>query len=57
MNLHPRWVVGFVDGEGCFPYPASQRDPTTKNGILQVLPEFVVTQHKRDVQELYAFKS
>ena len=55
MNLHPRWVVGFVDGEGCFHIGIS-KNPTMKNGI-QVLPEFVVTQHKRDVQVLYGLKA
>ena len=55
MNLHPRWVVGFVDGEGCFHIGIS-KNPTMKYGI-QILPEFVVTQHKRDVQVLYALKA
>ena len=55
MNLHPRWVVGFVDGEGSFHIGIS-KNPTMKHGI-QVKPEFVVTQHKRDVQVLYALKA
>ena len=55
MNLHPRWVVGFVDGEGSFHIGIS-KNSTIKNGI-QVLPEFVVTQHKRDVQVLYGLKA
>ena len=55
MNLHPRWVVGFVDGEGCFHIGISKHT-SMKDGV-QVLPEFVVTQHKRDVQVLYGLKA
>ncbi len=54
MQLDAQWVVGFVDGEGCFhvginPHPAMSAG-------FQVLPEFTVVQHKRDVQALYALK-
>ena len=55
MNLHPRWVVGFVDGDGCFHIGISKH-ASMKLGV-QVLPEFVVTQHKRDVQVLYGLKA
>jgi hypothetical protein len=40
-------VVGFVDGEGCF-FVGVNRQPSMKVG-WQVLPEFRVVQHKRDV--------
>ena len=54
MELDANWVVGFVDGEGCF-FVGIQLHPemTTK---YQVLPEFTVVQHERDEQILYALK-
>lgn len=55
MNLSHDWVVGFVDGEGCF-HVSVQKHPEMKGGY-QVLPEFVVVQHIRDIQILYALKN
>ena len=46
-SLSPEWVVGFVDGEGCF-FVGVNRQSTMKVG-WQVLPEFRVVQHRRDV--------
>ena len=54
MNLSPDWVVGFTDGEGCFLVDINQ-NPSTTTGY-QVLLEFVIVQHKRDIQILYALK-
>ncbi|MCS7000872.1 MAG: LAGLIDADG family homing endonuclease, partial [Candidatus Kapabacteria bacterium] len=54
MELSAEWVVGFTDGEGCF-HVSVVRNPKTSLGV-QVIPEFVVVQHKRDVQVLYALK-
>ncbi len=54
MDLKPDWVVGFVDGEGCF-YVGVNRNRTMKTGY-QVLPEFRIVQHERDIQVLYALK-
>lgn len=54
MELSPDWVVGFTDGEGCF-FVGINRNPNTSTGY-QVLPEFVIVQHKRDIQVLYALK-
>ena len=54
MNLEVQWVVGFVDGEGCF-HVAINKNETTKSGI-QIQPEFSVVQHQRDIQILYALK-
>ncbi len=54
MELSPDWVVGFVDGEGCF-HVSILRHPDMKLGY-QVLPEFTVVQHERDLQILYALK-
>nr|BAL53026.1 homing endonuclease [uncultured Chloroflexota bacterium]BAL54763.1 homing endonuclease [uncultured Chloroflexota bacterium] len=53
-RLEAQWVVGFVDGEGCF-YVGINPHPEMKSGF-QVLPEFTVVQHKQDVQVLYALK-
>ena len=54
MNLTPDWVVGFVDGEGCF-YIGINPQPEMSLGY-QVLPEFRIVQHERDIQVLYALK-
>ena len=53
-RLEAQWVVGFVDGEGCF-FVGINSHPEMKTGY-QVLPEFTVVQHRRDVQVLYALK-
>ncbi len=54
MDLSPDWVVGFTDGEGCFHVQVNPH-PEMSCGY-QVLPEFVVVQHQRDVQVLHALK-
>ncbi len=54
MELTADWVVGFVDAEGCF-YVGINPHPSLKTGY-QVLPEFRVVQHERDVQVLYALR-
>ena len=54
MTLSPDWVVGFVDGEGCF-YIGINEHPEMSAGY-QVLPEFRVVQHERDIQVLYGLK-
>ena len=54
MKLTAQWIVGFTDGEGCF-HVAIAHHPEMTLGV-QVLPEFVVVQHKRDVQVLHAMK-
>lgn len=55
MKLESQWIVGFVDGEGCF-HIGINENKTFKLGY-QVLPEFVIVQHKRDVKLLYNIKS
>ena len=55
MNLDAQWIVGFVDGEGCFHVGISVH-PDMKLGH-QVLPEFTVVQHERDVQVLHGLKA
>ncbi len=53
-KLEAQWVVGFVDGEGCFFVGINPHSEMTSG--FQVLPEFTVVQHQRDVQLLYALK-
>ena len=55
MNLSPDWIAGFVDGEGCFSVGINKHPEMTMG--YQVLPEFRVVQHKRDIQVLYGLKS
>jgi LAGLIDADG DNA endonuclease family protein len=55
MELEAGWVTGFVDGEGCF-HVAINPQPEMTTGF-QVLPEFTVVQHERDVQVLHALKA
>lgn len=55
MDLNAQWIVGFVDGEGCFHIGINQNQ-TMKLGV-QVLPEFTVVQHQADEQVLYALKA
>ena len=53
-SLKPDWISGFVDGEGCF-FVGINPHPEMTAGY-QVLPEFTVVQHVRDIQILHAFK-
>ncbi|WPT18695.1 hypothetical protein PSENEW3_20000019 (mitochondrion) [Picochlorum sp. SENEW3] len=54
IQLQTQWIVGFVDGEGCFHIGISKHPECTLG--YQVLPEFTVVQHAQDVQVLYALK-
>ena len=49
-RLDPSWIVGFVDGEGCFSISIF-RNTTTKSGV-QIFPEFVVTQGAKSLNVL-----
>lgn len=53
-RLDNSWIVGFVDGEGCF-HVAINKLPKMTLGY-QVLPEFRVVQHVRDIQVLRKIK-
>jgi len=55
MQLDAQWIVGFVDGEGCF-HVSINAHPEMSVGA-QVLPEFTVVQHERDIQVLHALKA
>ena len=54
MKLDAEWITGFVDGEGCFFLGINKHQEITAG--YQVLPEFTVVQHERDVQLLHALK-
>ncbi len=53
-RLDPRWVSGFVDGEGCF-HVSINRVPKMSQG-WQVLPEFRIVQHSRDEAILHRLR-
>ncbi len=55
MKLEAQWITGFVDGEGCFHVGINKSSDMTIG--FQVLPEFTVVQHQRDVQVLHALKA
>ena len=55
MNLEAQWITGFVDGEGCFHVGINKHAEMSVG--FQVLPEFTVVQHERDVQVLHALKA
>lgn len=55
MKLDAQWITGFVDGEGCFYVEINPHEDMTAG--FQVLPEFTVVQHERDVQVLHALKA
>lgn len=55
VKLETQWILGFVDGEGCF-HIGIAKNNTFKLGV-QVCPEFVVTQHQRDIKVLHQLKS
>ncbi len=54
MKLETQWIVGFVDGEGCFSVSINKND--TMASSFQILPEFIVVQHEQDIKVLYALK-
>jgi hypothetical protein len=53
-KLDAGWVTGFVDGEGCF-HVGINPHADMRCGY-QVLPEFTVVQHERDVELLRAIR-
>ena len=55
FNLSEDWLVGFIDGEGCFHVGISKHNEV-KFGY-QILPELTVVQHERDISLLYTIRS
>jgi hypothetical protein len=47
LELDPLWVVGFVDGEGCFSVSVHRNAMCRSTGGWQLLPVFQVYQHER----------
>lgn len=54
-RLNPWWIIGFVDGEGCFSV-SRFRNKTTKSGF-QDFPEFVITQGVSSHNVMVAIKN
>lgn len=54
-RLDAGWVVGFVDGEGCF-HVGINKMPKKLLG-WHVLPEFRVVQHERDEEALHRLRA
>lgn len=55
QRLNPQWIIGFVDGEGCFNVDVHiHRD--MRYGI-QIQTEFCIVQHERDIDLLYRLKN
>src|SRR5580704_5443420 len=44
--LDPNWVVGFVDGEGCFSVSVHRNSLMHRHGGWQLLPVFHIYQHE-----------
>jgi hypothetical protein len=51
--LDPNWIVGFVDGEGCFSVSVHRSSMMRRHGGWQLQPVFHIYQHRdhRDVLE------
>lgn len=49
------WIVGFIDGEGCFHIGINKHDELRFG--YQVLPELTVVQHERDLNLLHTLRS
>ena len=55
MKLDAKWITGFTDGEGCFHVSINPHSEMSVG--FQVLPEFTVVQHQKDIQILHALKA
>lgn len=51
--INPHWIVGFIDGEGCF-HVSISKNKSSKLGY-QVTLEFSITQHIRDKELMNKF--
>ncbi len=56
-SLDPMWIVGFVDGEGCFSVSVHRNAFMHRHGGWQIQPVFHVYQHRdhRDVLDELTF--
>lgn len=55
MELQAQWIVGFLDGQGSF-HIGIKKNKELQTGF-QILPEFVIVQHFRNIKVLYALKT
>lgn len=55
LDLHPMWVVGFVDGENCFRASIIRSAKLRFQTQFQI--EFVVVQYERDIELLYKLQT
>jgi hypothetical protein len=46
VELHPKWVCGFVDGEGCFSVAIHGNPHVRRTRGVQIVPTFQVSQHR-----------
>lgn len=53
-KLEAQWIVGFVDGEGCFNLDVHRKQDMRWG--LQMQPEFTVVQNEVEIQILHALK-
>lgn len=55
LNIHPEWIQGFVDGEGCFQCRIA--DTVSRNSsYVSVNPTLEIAQNSHDVEVLNAIK-
>src|SRR2546421_10040878 len=47
LERDPNWVVGFVDGEGCFSVSVHRNQTIRRTGGWQLLPVFQAYQHQQ----------
>lgn len=55
LGLTADWIVGFIDGEGCFHIGISKHDELRFK--RQILPELTVVQHQRDIVLLHRLRT
>jgi LAGLIDADG endonuclease len=46
LVLEPNWIVGFVDGEGCFSVSVHRNSMMHRHGGWQLQPVFQIYQHQ-----------
>src|SRR3954468_11629062 len=56
IELEPHWVVGFVDGEGCFSVSIHRNPYVRRTRGWQINPVFQVSQHERHRAVLEALR-
>ena len=57
VDLAPDWVVGFVDGEGCFSVSIHRNDLARPTDGWHIQPTFQVSQHVDHVDVLHDLQS